>query len=198
MRGKILISCEDYLSIRGKLCEIIAKINSIANTPGKGRDDLDHSILCETEGIIRKVTREQSKAIRLLAEKIRSSFTNIRMLLRKYDKNIEMVDPQLKNNVDLVEALVEYEKSWEKGANYFCDVEKKRYLLHFSGAIEGMAEKHVKFKNMIECLDSDIFIVVPSLLILKSLDKDDKNLCKYFLPNLNQIETKIFRTYFEL
>ena len=51
---------------------------------------------------------------------------------------------------------------------------------------------------MIESLDSDIFIVVPSLLILKSLDKDDKNLCKYFLPNLNQIDTKIFRTYFEL
>lgn len=109
-----------------------------------------------------------------------------------------MVDPQLKNNGDLVEALVEYEKSWEKGANYFCDVEKKRYLLHFSGAIEGMAEKHSKFKNMIEFLDSDIFIVVPSLLILKSLDKDDKNLCKYFLPNLNQIDTKIFRSYFEL
>ncbi len=47
-------------------------------------------------------------------------------------------------------------------------------------------------------MDADIFIVVPSLLILKSLDKDDKNLCKYFLPNLNQIDTKIFRTYFEL
>lgn len=61
-----------------------------------------------------------------------------------------------------------------------------------------MAEKHQKFKNMIEFLDSDIFIVVPSLLILKSLDKDDKNLCKYFLPNLNQIDTKIFRNYFDL
>ena len=87
-----------------------------------------------------------------------------------------MVDPQLKNNADLVQALVEYEKSWEKGANYFCDVEKKRYLLHFSGAIEGLAEKHLKFKNMVDDLDSDAFIVVPSLLVLKSLDKDDKNL----------------------
>ena len=53
-----------------------------------------------------------------------------------------MVDPQLRNNSDLVEALIEYEKSWEKGANYFCDIEKKRYLLHFSGAIESMSEKH--------------------------------------------------------
>lgn len=102
MKGKILLNCEDYLTIRNKLVEIIAQINHITNTVGKGRDDLDHSILCETEGIIRRVTREQSKATRLLAEKIRNSFTNIRTLLRKYDKNIEMVDPQLKNNADLV------------------------------------------------------------------------------------------------
>jgi hypothetical protein len=33
---------------------------------------------------------------------------NIRALLRKYEKNIETVDPQLKNNADLVEVLVEY------------------------------------------------------------------------------------------
>jgi hypothetical protein len=112
IKGKILLNSEDYLDIRGKLCAIIAKINSIANTQGRGRDDLDHAILCETEGIIRRVTREQSKATRLLAEKIRASFTTLRLLLRKYDKNIEMVDPQLKNNVDLVEALAEYEHSW--------------------------------------------------------------------------------------
>lgn len=73
----------------------------------------------------------------------------IRNLLRKYDKNIEMVDPQLRNNPDLVTALVEYETSWEKGANYFCDIEKKRYLLHFSGALEGMVEKYPVFKTMI-------------------------------------------------
>lgn len=73
----------------------------------------------------------------------------MRNLLRKYDKNIEMVDPQLRNNNDLVESLIEYEKSWEKGLTYFCDPEKKRYLLHFSGAIESIAEKYHKFKNMV-------------------------------------------------
>ena len=50
-----------------------------------------------------------------------------------------MVDPQLKNNADLVQVLVEYEKAWEKGGNYFIDTEKKRHLLHFSGTIEGLA-----------------------------------------------------------
>jgi hypothetical protein len=51
---------------------------------------------------------------------------------------------------------------------------------------------------MVECSDADIFLIIPCILILKYLDKDDKNLCKYFLPNLNQIDTKTFRTYFEL
>ena len=109
-----------------------------------------------------------------------------------------MVDPQLKNNSDLVQALVDYEKSWEKGGNYFCDVEKKKHLLHFSGTIEGIAEKYDKFKEMVECSDADIFLIIPCILMLKSLDKDDKNLCKYFLPNLNQIDTKTFRIYFQL
>ena len=51
---------------------------------------------------------------------------------------------------------------------------------------------------MVEYIEADIFIVIPCLVILKALDKDDKHLCKYFLPNLNQIQTKTFRIYFEL
>lgn len=57
MKGKILINCEDYLSMRAKFCEIICQINQTANCYGKGRDDLDHSILCQTEGILRRITR---------------------------------------------------------------------------------------------------------------------------------------------
>jgi len=102
MKGKILMNSEEYLNTRAKLCQIICQINQLANYVGKGRDDLDHSILCQTEGILRRITKDQSKAIRILGEKIRNSFTNFRQLLKKYDKNIEMVDPQLKNNADLV------------------------------------------------------------------------------------------------
>jgi len=43
--------------------------------------------------------------VRLLADKIRENFKKFRELFRKYEKNIEMVDPQLKNNKDLVEIL---------------------------------------------------------------------------------------------
>ena len=51
---------------------------------------------------------------------------------------------------------------------------------------------------MLECSDADIFLIIPCIMMLKSLDKDDKNLCNFFLPSLNQIDTKTFRVYFEL
>jgi len=39
--------------------------------------------------------------------------------MQKYKQNIEVVDPQLKNNPDLVEVMAAYESSWEKGKEYF-------------------------------------------------------------------------------
>ena len=47
-----------------------------------------------------------------MAERIKKSFQDFRNLLRKYEQNIEVVDPQLKNNLELVEILVEFENAW--------------------------------------------------------------------------------------
>lgn len=46
MKGRILFNCEDYMATRRSLCILISKINQVANYYGKGRDDLDHTILC--------------------------------------------------------------------------------------------------------------------------------------------------------
>lgn len=46
-------------------------MNSVANMEGKGRDDLDFEILIQAEGILRKVTNEQSRAVRIIAEDIK-------------------------------------------------------------------------------------------------------------------------------
>jgi len=39
----------------------------------------------------------------------------LRLLFRRYETNIEAVDPQLKNNAELVEGLQTFESCWEKG-----------------------------------------------------------------------------------
>lgn len=101
--------------MRNKLVMLISEINRVANIEGKGRDDLTLEILLEAEGIMRRISSNQCKAVRFLAEKIKQSFMSIRILLRKYEENIEIVDPQLKNNPDLVECLFNFENTWEKG-----------------------------------------------------------------------------------
>ena len=92
--------------------------------------------------------------------------------------------------MELVEVLVEFENSWSQGLTYFIDKEKRQQLMHFSQVIEATADKHKKFAEQVEARDMEIFFYIPSLLILISLDEDDKNICRYFYPNLYEKETK--------
>lgn len=106
------------------MIQILGKINSVANPEGMGRDDLSNDILLAAEGIYRRISLTQSKAVRKLAERIKKSFLDFKLLLRKYEQNIEVVDPQLKNNAELVEILVEFENAWSQGLTYFLDSKK--------------------------------------------------------------------------
>lgn len=184
VKGRIFLVNSEVTSLKRKLCKIISSINAVANVEGKGRDDLEFDILQESEGILRRITKEQSQAVRSLAEQIRRSFLRLRELFRKFEENIEMVDPQLKNNADLVEALETYEAAWEKGKTYFLDARKCTYLIHFSHIIETTTQKHPEFSEQVDCRDADIFLNIPCLLILKALNEEDKHICKFFLPQL--------------
>ncbi len=68
----------------------------------------------------------------MLAERIKKAFMDFRALLKKYEQNIEVVDPQLKNNSELVDILVEFENTWPQGLTYFMDHKKCHQLIHFS------------------------------------------------------------------
>lgn len=93
-----------------------------------------------------------------------------------------MVDPQLKNNPDLVECLVEFEDSWEKGNQYFISPLACSQLIHFSEIIEATAEKYDQLEEQIENREAEVFLSIPCLLVLKCLDGDDKGLCQQFYP----------------
>lgn len=73
-RGKVLFESQEYNRTRAELIAICGKINSVANPEGKGRDDLALDILQAAEGISRRISSTQSKAVRQLANKIRKAF----------------------------------------------------------------------------------------------------------------------------
>ena len=50
----------------------------MANSEGVGRDDLNFDILTASEGVIRRISPSQSKAVRALADKIKKSFHDFR------------------------------------------------------------------------------------------------------------------------
>ena len=92
--------------------------------------------------------------------------------------------------MELVEILVEFENSWTQGLNYFMDHKKCHQLIHFSSVIEATGEKHKQFAEQLETRDAEIFVIIPSLLILKSLEGDDKDICSFFNPDMFDKSTK--------
>ena len=58
-----------------------------------GRDDLSNDILMAAEGIFRRVSPHHSQAVRALADRIKQAFLDFRTLLKKYEQNLEVVDP---------------------------------------------------------------------------------------------------------
>lgn len=69
-----MVETKEYTENRAKLIAILGKINSVANPEGMGRDDLGNEILVAAEGIFRRISSTQSKAVRNLAERIKKVF----------------------------------------------------------------------------------------------------------------------------
>ena len=178
-QNRSMLESKELAEIKSRLVLLIGKINSVANIEGKGRDDLTIDILKAAEVMIRRMSTP-TQCIRNLAERIKQAFTGIRMLLRKYSQNIEIVDPQLKNNPELVEALVKFETSWERGKIYFLNSKKCNQLVFLSNLIESTSSKYQVFREQLECSDSELFVSIPALMVIKALEEEDRGICKSF------------------
>ena len=186
LKGNLVIRSSYYDTLRLQFIEICGKINSITNYIGKGRDDLSFEILVAAENVIRKISDNKSRAIRKLGLKIKEVFDKLRSLLRKYSEDIEMLDPELCNNMDLVEMLVEFEKTWEKGKYYLLDNSIKKMFVDFSQLIEGLSEKYQEVRDKFEAMDADVFLIVPSLAILRSFEDKGEIMYNLYYPELRQ------------
>ena len=73
-----------------------------------------------------------------------------------------MVDPQLRNNPELVLALQEYEASWERGKRYLVEQQKESQVVALSTIIDAAADKHPMFAGLLDDADPSIFWLIPS------------------------------------
>jgi len=158
-----------------ELISTIWKINAIANTNGKGRDDLEVWILKAAQSKksqideLKESKDEINPAFDKLVDTIQDSYSNLKLLFIKYSENIEVVDPQLKNNPELVEALVDFENSWSKGKMYLLDEDKFEWFIALSRYISYLMTQYPEFESQVECWDYELFMTIPSLIIQKAV-----------------------------
>ena len=98
--GKVVTGGQSAQSIqlKKKLVDCFREMNSVANLEGKGRDDLGVGILIEAERVLTQISAAESITLRKLAKNITQIFGQLKSLMMTYSANIEVVDPQLKNN----------------------------------------------------------------------------------------------------
>ena len=200
VKGKLLINDKKYNELRAKLIANILKINQIANINGKGRSDLSAEILFRAEKVLVTVSENQSRGMRNLALKIKNALYAVRQLFRKYSKNIEGVDPRLSNNKDLAKFLLYFESKFELGKIYLLDNQKYNQLLSFSQIIEIICEKYSKYsiRDLIENNDPCIFVSLPSILLLKAMDKEDQNICKEYITGLYDTNNESGKLFYNI
>ena len=200
LKGKLVLNDKKYNQLREKLIEIILKLNKVANEEGKGRSDLPVDILFKAEKVLVTVSENQSKGMRNLAFKIKNAIQNLRILLRKYAKYIEEIDPQLKNNKKLSKLLFNFESKWEQGKIYLMNNNKYNQLLFFSQIIEIICEKYNKYsiRELIENDDPSIFISLPSILLLKAIYKEDQNICSEYINGLFDKNTESGKLFYDM
>ena len=63
--------------------------------------------------------------------------------------------------------------------------------------IEGLNDKFEDFLEKLECFDTEVFIILPMIMLLRWIINEDYNLCENFLPELNNDKEQICRWFLE-
>jgi len=113
----------------------------------------------------------------------------------RYSENIDALDPQLKNNNELVEIIEIYESSWTLGMEQLLDPANREQLIRFCVNIQNVGSKYPTFKEQVDCSEAEIFLSIPSLMVLKSLSNDadglaHNKLCLRFAENIDLASLK--------
>ena len=122
-------------------------------------------------------------------------FKCFRHLIRKYALNIDAVDPQMKNNRELAELLEVYENSWSLGRDQILDSCHRHQLIKFADYMQDLSKRFPTFKEQLEGCDAEIFLSIPSLIVLRAISnsKDShyfSSLANRFSSDLNLDDLK--------
>ena len=206
MKGKndlkiINLSDKEYNKIREKFIKAINKLFLFVNGDVDEWNYLEIDVLYKAEKVLCTVSEIQSLVLRNLSKEVTDIVNNFRNVFKEdivYD-----LDPEIKNNSELIDLLYDMERIWQKGKKYLCDYKK---LLNFNIIINVIFEKYKEhnFRILFEKKDPVIIINIPSILILDAIDRHSNEIIEEFIPDLknnelfNNLKKKIKKVYQEI
>lgn len=185
---------EVYVQARKDLVQSFGHLNAVSNHRRKGRDDLTADILTAAVRVTRKFGSASTSnggankgafvAAQFLAGDVVKSFEALRLYLREVEGQLECIDPHLCNNAGLVERLVDWEESWEVGNRYLTNEKSLNTLCDLVDSTQQLQAVEPKLTAMCEDCDVELFLVLPRLLILRSmLFPEHQELLQSLLPH---------------
>jgi len=182
----------EYIRIQQKFVKCLGKLNSVANTHGKGRDDFDADVLERATAVLQNSSQTKprtqafaNETAQALAKEVKDSYDAMRKYLREVNTCLECVDPHLCKNSGLVSRLVDVEESWELGSVYVQRELALGALCDWVSQMKIAQSKSTDFTQMCENCDAEMFLVMPRIIWLCSLKSADsqKDLMSTLIPN---------------
>jgi hypothetical protein len=179
-QNKRSLGSQKHREIQQRFVKCLAKLNSVANTHGKGRDDFDAEVLERATAVLQTSTLQVCKTqafaaetAHALAKEVKESFDAVRKYLREVSTCLECVDPHLCKNAGLVARLVDIEECWELGALYVQRKMTLDALCDWVSQIKVAQGLSTSFATMCENCDVEMFLVLPRMIWLCFLRNAD-------------------------
>lgn len=189
-QNKQAIGTKEHLRLQQQFVKCLGKLNSVANTHGKGRDDFDAEVLERATAVLgnSSQTKPRTQAMetaQALAKEVKDSYDAMRKYLREVSTCLECVDPHLCKNSGLVSRLVDVEESWELGSLYVQREMTLDALCDWVWQIKVAQSMSTDFTEMCENCDAEMFLVMPRMIWLCFLRSagSQKDLMSTLIPN---------------
>eukprot|EP00930_Biecheleria_cincta_P029162 TRINITY_DN20299_c3_g1_i1.p1 TRINITY_DN20299_c3_g1~~TRINITY_DN20299_c3_g1_i1.p1 ORF type:complete len:526 (-),score=108.67 TRINITY_DN20299_c3_g1_i1:291-1868(-) len=193
----------EFMDAQKKLVENLAHLNMLckqdehenedASFRWRDRDDLAVDILwdameklqCCNTAVTNGDSSEPLQALQSCCGDVVDSFLAVRKYLRGVSTCLEQVDPHLRNNVGLVERLLDWEESWALGKNYIQNGKICDGVMDLVAGIRLAQGIMPDLRRMCEECDEELFTLLPSLIWLRGLAEPAAHLdvFRHLLPH---------------
>jgi hypothetical protein len=157
-----ILSGEDW---NKEFVSVLQQLNGLANTTGKGRQDLHYCILEESKAMLEAPSDRAGEDDRLpcMCETVISVYDETIRYFAEVGKAMEKVDPHLARNPALVKTLTSWEEAWERAMPYTNSVTLRRTLASFIEDLRRVSKQCPEFLEWCANSDVEAMLLLPQL-----------------------------------